>query len=132
VWKVLGFAILFFIAGLQNVPKSTLEAAAVDGADAWQRFRYVTLPSLAPITFFLVITILTYSFFDLFGTVDTLTRGAPAGATSVAIYEVYKTGIELKFLGRAAAQALILFAMVIVVTIWQFRVAARRGATAGR
>ena len=132
VWKVLGFAILFFIAGLQNVPKSTLEAAAVDGADAWQRFRFVTLPSLAPITFFLVITILTYSFFDLFGTVDTLTKGAPAGATSVAIYEVYKTGIELKFLGRAAAQALILFAMVIVVTIWQFRVAARRGATAGR
>ena len=131
VWKVLGFDILFFIAGLQNVPKSALEAAAVDGANAWQRFKFVTLPSLAPIILFLVITNLTYSFFDLFGTVDTLTRGAPAGATSVAIYEIYRIGIELKFLGRAAAQALILFGLIIIVTIWQFRVAARRGATMG-
>lgn len=131
VWKLLGYNVLFFLAGLQTVSVSTLEAATLDGANAWQRFRYVTLPALAPIRFFLVITNLTFSFFDLFGTVDTLTKGAPAGATSVAIYGIYNVGIQLKFLGRAAAQALVLFAIVIIVTIWQFRLTARRGASVG-
>ncbi len=126
VWKVLGYNILFYIAGLQTVSVTLLEAAEIDGANVWQRFRHIVIPALAPITFFLVITNLTYTFFDLFGTIDTLTRGAPAGATSIAIYEVYRLGIQTKDLGRAAAQAIILFMAVIAVTIWQFR----RSATA--
>ncbi len=121
VWKILGYGILFYIAGLQTVSTTLLEAAEIDGANAWQRLRNVIIPALAPITFFLIITTLTYTFFDLFGTVDILTRGAPAGATSVAIYEIYRIGIQTKDLGRAAAQAIILFMAVIAVTVWQFR-----------
>jgi len=126
VWKVLGYNILFYIAGLQTVSKTLLEAAEIDGANAWQRFRMVVIPALSPITFFLIITNLTYTFFELFGTVDNLTRGAPAGATSVAIYEIYRIGIQTSDIGRAAAQSIILFMAVIVVTIWQFRSSGRR------
>lgn len=126
VWKVLGYNILFYIAGLQTVSKTLLEAAEIDGANAWQRFRNVVIPAISPITFFLIITNLTYTFFDLFGTVDTLTKGAPAGATSVAIYEIYRIGIQTKNLGQAAGQAVILFLAVIVITIWQFRSSGRR------
>jgi sn-glycerol 3-phosphate transport system permease protein len=126
VWKTLGYNILFYLAGLQNVPKDLIEAAAIDGANVWQRFANVVLPSLSPITFFLIITNLTYAFFSIFGTIDYLTKGAPAGATSVAIYEIYRVGIQNKDLGRAAAQSIILFLIVIAVTLWQFRTSGRR------
>ncbi len=126
VWKTLGYNILFYIAGLQNVSKELVEAAAIDGANAWQRFRNVIVPALSPITFFLIITNLTYAFFETYGTIDYLTRGAPAGATSVAIYEIIEIGITQKSLGRGAAQSVLLFILVIGVTIWQFRTSGRR------
>lgn len=127
VWKTLGYNILFYLAGLQNVPKELLEAASIDGANAWQRFRNVVIPALSPITFFLIITNLTYAFFETYGTIDYLTKGAPAGATNVAIYDIIVTGFERGGnLGRAAARSMILFMMVIALTVWQFRTSGRR------
>ncbi|MEO0564660.1 MAG: sugar ABC transporter permease [Chloroflexota bacterium] len=126
VWNILGYNILFYLAGLQNVSKDLVQAAAIDGANGWQRFRYVVLPSLSPITFFLIITNLTTAFFSIFGTIDFLTKGAPAGATSVQIYEIFRVGIENKDLGRGAAQSIILFLGVILVTVWQFRTSGKQ------
>lgn len=121
VWNILGFNILFYIAGLQNIPEDLLEAAAIDGANALQRFFLITVPLLAPITFFLVVTNTTYAFFDSFGLIDFLTTGGPSGATTTMMYDVYMTGIVGKNLGRAAAQSLLLFILVIVITVIQFR-----------
>lgn len=126
VWNILGFNILFYIAGLQNVPKDLLESAAIDGANAFQRFFSITLPLLSPITFFLVVTNTTYAFFDTFGLIDFLTSGGPNNATSTMMYEVYITGVVSRNLGLAAAMSLVLFVIVIVVTIAQFRVSRDR------
>jgi sn-glycerol 3-phosphate transport system permease protein len=126
VWKTLGYNLLFYIAGLQTVPGDQLEAAELDGANGWQRFRYVVVPALSPITFFLIVTNLTYAFFDTFGTIDYLTAGGPAGQTSVLMYEIYRVAIPGRDLGRGAAQSMILFAGVIALTIWQFRSTGRR------
>lgn len=121
VWKLLGYNLLFFLAGLQTVPRDQIEAAAIDGANAWQRFRNIIIPALGPIAFFLLITNITYSFFDVYGTIDFLTKGAPAGATSVAIYEIIRVGVDNGDLGRGAAQSVVLFLAVIGLTAWQFR-----------
>ncbi len=121
VWKLLGYNLLFFLAGLQTVPREQIEAAALDGANSFQRFRTIVMPALGPIAFFLLITNLTYSFFDIYGTIDFLTKGAPAGATSVAIYEIIRVGVENGDLGRGAAQSVVLFLAVIGLTAWQFR-----------
>lgn len=126
VWKSMGFNILFYIAGLQNVSKDLTEAAAIDGANAVQRFRRVIIPMLSPITFFLVVTNISYAFFDTYGTIDFLTRGGPADATSTMIYRVVDDGINQRDLGTAAAQSLILFAIVIGITLIQFRTQGRR------
>lgn len=126
VWKSIGFSLLFYIAGLQNVPKDLLEAAAIDGANFWGRFTRITIPMLSPITFFLIITNISYAFFDVFGTIDFLTRGGPDGATSVMIYEIYQLGIINGDLGKSAAQSLILFSLVIGITYLQFRTTGRR------
>lgn len=126
IWKTLGYNILFYIAGLQTVPKELLEAAAIDGANPWQRFRNVVIPALSPITFFLIITNLTYAFFNIFGTIDFLTRGGPVGATTVSIYDIIQVGIRSRDLGRAAAQSLVLFVLVIIMTIIQFRTTGRK------
>ena len=126
VWKTLGYNLLFYIAGLQTVPGDQLEAATIDGANSWQRFRWVVIPALSPITFFLIVTNLTYAFFDTFGTIDYLTAGGPAGATSVAMYEIYRVAIPGRDLGRGAAQSLILFLGVVALTMWQFRSTGRR------
>lgn len=126
VWKSLGFSILFYIAGLQNVPKDMLEAASIDGANAVQRFMNIVIPMLSPITFFLIITNITYAFFDVFGTVDYLTRGGPVGATSVMIYRIYDLGIMQSDLGKAAAHSIVLFVLVIGITVLQFRTTGRR------
>lgn len=121
VWKLLGYNLLFFIAGLQTVPREQIEAAALDGANGWQRFRTIVMPALGPISFFLLVTNLTFSFFDVYGTIDFLTKGAPAGATSVAIYEIIRVGVDNGDLGRGAAQSVVLFLAVIGLTAWQFR-----------
>jgi sn-glycerol 3-phosphate transport system permease protein len=121
VWKSLGFNILFFIAGLQNIPKDLIEAAAIDGAGLIQRFRRVVLPLLSPIGFFLLITNLTYAFFETFGTIDYLTNGGPRGSTETMMYRIYDVGVNNQDLGKAAAQSLLLFVMVIGITLVQFR-----------
>ncbi len=121
VWKLLGYNLLFFLAGLQTVPREQIDAAAIDGANSFQRFRKIIMPALGPIAFFLLITNITYSFFDIYGTIDFLTKGAPAGATSVAIYEIIRVGVDNGDLGRGAAQSVVLFLAVIALTAWQFR-----------
>ncbi|GAB4553187.1 MAG: hypothetical protein OHK0023_22000 [Anaerolineae bacterium] len=126
VWKTTGFNILFYIAGLQNVPNDLREAAAIDGANVIQRFWRITVPMVSPITFFLIITNTTYAFFDIFGTIDTLTTGGPAGATTVMIYRIYEQGVTEGNIGIAAAQSVILFILVIGLTLLQFRTTGRR------
>jgi sn-glycerol 3-phosphate transport system permease protein len=121
IWTQLGFNILFFLAGLQNIPKDLLEAAAIDGANAWQRFYSIMLPMLSPIIFFLLITNITFSFFDIFGTIDYLTTGGPLEATTVMIYKVFETQRDVAGLGKAAAQSIILFLLVVGITLVQFR-----------
>ncbi len=127
VWKSMGFNILFYIAGLQNIPKDLLEAASIDGANALQRFFRVTFPLLSPITFFLLITNTTYAVFETFGTIDYLTPGGgPLQSTETLMYRVYRVGIQNNDLGNGAAQSIILFLMVIALTVIQFRSTGRR------
>lgn len=123
VWKTLGFTILFYIAGLQNVSTNMLEAARLDGANAWQRLRYFIIPALTPITFFLVVTNVTYAFFEVFGTISYLTEGGPSGATVDAMFSVWQSA---EWIGDGAARSLVLFVMVLAVTAWQFRATGRR------
>jgi sn-glycerol 3-phosphate transport system permease protein len=125
-WKILGYNILFYLAGLQTVPLEQVEAAVIDGASAWQRFKKIVLPALSPITFFLLVTNLTYAFFEVYATIDFMTKGAPAGRTSVAIYEIIRVGVNNGDLGRGAAQSVLLFIAVIAVTLWQFRTSGSR------
>ncbi|GAA4920714.1 sn-glycerol 3-phosphate transport system permease protein [Stackebrandtia albiflava] len=124
IWKTLGFTILFYIAGLQNVSTQMLEAAQMDGANAWQRFRHFILPSLTPITFFLIVTNVTYAFFQVFGTIAYLTGGGPSGATTDAMTSIIE--VSTGNIGDGAAGSLVLFAMVLAVTAWQFRATGRR------
>jgi sn-glycerol 3-phosphate transport system permease protein len=126
VWKQLGYNILFYIAGLQNVPKDLQEAGAIDGANAFQRFFMIVVPLLSPITFFLVITNMTYAFFESFGTIDALTGGGPLESTTTLMYQIYEVGVQNNDLGKAAAQSIVLFAMVIGLTILQFRTTGER------
>ncbi len=126
VWKSLGYNVLFYIAGLQNVPDDLREAASIDGANTVQRFFRVVFPLLSPITFFLIITNTTYAFFDTFGTIDLLTGGGPLNSTTTMMYNIYEVGIVNNDLGKAAAQSIVLFVMVIGLTIFQFRTAGQR------
>lgn len=125
-WKIVGYNILFYLAGLQSVPIEQVEAAVIDGASSWQRFLKVVMPALSPITFFLLVTNLTYAFFEVYATIDFMTKGAPAGRTSVAIYEIIRVGVNNGDLGRGAAQSVLLFVAVIAVTLWQFRTSGSR------
>ena len=125
-WKIVGYNILFYLAGLQSVPLEQVEAALIDGASGWQRFTKIVMPALSPITFFLLVTNLTYAFFEVYATIDFMTKGAPAGRTSVAIYEIIRVGVNNGDLGRGAAQSVLLFIAVIAVTLWQFRTSGRR------
>ncbi|HUG83198.1 MAG TPA: sugar ABC transporter permease, partial [Euzebya sp.] len=126
VWKTLGFNILFYLAGLQTVPADIIEAGRLDGANVWQRMRYIILPSLSPITFFLIVTNLTYAFFEIFGTIDYLTAGGPVGATSDMMFSLVRAGRVNGSFGEGAAQSLVLLVLVLVVTAWQFRSTGRR------
>lgn len=130
VWNILGFNILFYITGLQNIPKDLLEAAQIDGANRVQRFWRITFPLLAPFTFFLLVTNVTYSFYGIYGAVDTLTQGGPplgpagslGGATNVLIFKLYQDAFSPGSpAGLAAAQSLILFILVAGITLIQFR-----------
>lgn len=129
VWKNLGYNIAFYLAALQNMPKELLEAAELDGATPFQRFRRIILPLLSPMTFFLVFINITYSFFDTFGLIDILTKGGPVygntGITTFLVYRMYLDGFENFRTGVAAAQAVLLLVMVGGITLLQFRTGRR-------
>ena len=125
IWKNLGYNIVFYLAALQNINTDVLEAASIDGAGPWRRFRSITFALLSPMTFFLLITNITYAFFDIFGTVDIMTKGGPIDGTNVMIYNLYRDGFQYYKTGLAAAQSVILFAGVIILTIIQFRTSGR-------
>jgi sn-glycerol 3-phosphate transport system permease protein len=121
VWKQLSYNFLFFVAGLQSVPRSLIEAAAIDGAGAWRRFRTIQFPLLSPTTFFLLVINIVYAFFDTFGIIDAATHGGPGKDTSILVYKVYFDGFKALDLGGSAAQSAVLMAIVIVLTVIQFR-----------
>jgi sn-glycerol 3-phosphate transport system permease protein len=125
-WKQISYNFLFFLAGLQAIPKSVIEAAAIDGARRWRRFWTIILPLLSPTTFFLVIVNIVYAFFDTFGTIDTMTGGGPAKATETLVYKVYADGRLGGDLGGSAAQSVILMFIVISLTAVQFRFVERK------
>src|SRR6516164_7829577 len=125
-WKQISYNFLFFLAGLQAIPKSVLEAAAIDGARPMRRFWTVTFPLLSPTIFFLLVVNIVYAFFDTFGIIDTMTRGGPGTSTVTLVYKVYTDGLLGGNLGSSAAQSVILMILVIVLTGIQFRFVERR------
>ncbi|BBZ90931.1 glycerol-3-phosphate transporter permease [Bradyrhizobium diazoefficiens] len=125
-WKQISYNFLFFLAGLQAIPKSVLEAAAIDGARPMRRFWTVTFPLLSPTIFFLLVVNIVYAFFDTFGIIDTMTRGGPGTSTVTLVYKVYSDGLLGGNLGSSAAQSVILMVMVIVLTGIQFRFVERK------
>ncbi len=125
-WKQVAYNFLFFLAGLQSIPKSLLEAAAIDGAKPMRRFWTIIFPLLSPTTFFLLVVGLVYAFFDTFGVISAITQGGPATATETLVYKVYKDGVQNLDLGSSAAQSVILMAIVVGLTVLQFRFVERR------
>ncbi len=125
-WKQISYNFLFFLAGLQGIPKSVHEAAAIDGAGPVRRFWTITFPLLTPTIFFLIVINVVYAFFDTFGIIDTMTRGGPAKATETLVYKVYSDGLLGGNLGSSAAQSVILMGIVIVLTAIQFRFVERK------
>lgn len=120
-WKQVGYNFLFFLAGMQAIPRSYIEAAAIDGAQPIRRFWAITFPLLSPITFFLIVLNSVYAFFETFGVVHATTDGGPVQATSILVFKVYKTGFEGQDLGSSSAQSVVLMAIVIGLAIIQFR-----------
>lgn len=126
VWKQISYNFLFFLAGLQSIPKSLLEAAAIDGASPWYRFRTIVFPLLSPTTFFLLVINVVYAFFDTFAIIDATTHGGPGKATSILVYKVYYDGFKAMDMGSSAAQSVILMVIVVCLTFVQFRFIERR------
>ena len=125
-WKQISYNFIFFLAGLQSVPHSLVEAAAIDGASRVKRFWTIVFPLLSPITFFLLVVNIVYAMFDTFGIIHATTEGGPAQATNILVYKVYRDGFIGLNLGSSAAQSVILMAIVIVLTVIQFRYIERR------
>ncbi|HEY8356930.1 MAG TPA: sn-glycerol-3-phosphate ABC transporter permease UgpA [Ramlibacter sp.] len=121
VWKQISYNFLFFVAGLQSIPKSLIEAAAIDGAGPWRRFWTVQFPLLSPTTFFLLVINVVYAFFDTFAIVDAATKGGPGKDTAILVYKVYFDGFKAMDLGGSAAQSVILMVIVVLLTVVQFR-----------
>ena len=121
VWKQLSYNFLFFLAGLQSIPKSLIEAAAIDGAGPWRRFWTIQFPLLSPTSFFLLVINVVYAFFDTFGIVDAATKGGPGKDTAILVYKVYFDGFKAMDLGGSAAQSVVLMVIVIALTVVQFR-----------
>jgi sn-glycerol 3-phosphate transport system permease protein len=120
-WKQISYNFLFFLAGLQAIPKSLIEAAAMDGAGPARRFWTIVFPLLTPTTFFLIVVNVVYAFFDTFGIIHQVTEGGPAGATNILVYKVFHDGFLALDLGGSAAQSVVLMAIVIALTVVQFR-----------
>ncbi|HLV83711.1 MAG TPA: sn-glycerol-3-phosphate ABC transporter permease UgpA [Devosia sp.] len=125
-WKQISYNFLFFVAGLQSVPQSQIEAAAIDGAGPFKRFWTIVFPLLAPTTFFLLIVNINYAMFDTFGIIDATTQGGPAQATNILVYKVYTDGFLGLNIGSSSAQSVILMIIVIALTAIQFRYVERR------
>ena len=121
VWKQLSYNFLFFLAGLQSIPKSLIEAAAIDGAGPWRRFWTIQFPLLSPTSFFLLVINVVYAFFDTFGIVDAATKGGPGKDTAILVYKVYFDGFKAMDLGGSAAQSVVLMVIVVALTVVQFR-----------
>ena len=127
VWKQISYNFLFFYAGLQAIPKSLIEAAAIDGAGPWKRFFTIQLPLLWPTTFFLCVINIVYAFFDTFAIIDSLTKGGPGKSTSTLVYRIYVEGFMSMDYGSSAAQSAILMAAVLLLTLIQFRYMDQKG-----
>jgi sn-glycerol 3-phosphate transport system permease protein len=125
-WKQISYNFLFFLAGLQSIPKSVIEAAVIDGARPMRRFWTIVFPLLSPTTFFLLVVNIVYVFFDTFGIIDTVTGGGPSGATETLVYKVFSDGKGGSNLGGSAAQSVLLLIMVIGLTAVQFRFIERK------
>ena len=126
VWKQISYNFLFFLAGLQSIPKSLIEAAAIDGAGPARRFWTIVLPLLSPTTFFLLVVNIVYAFFETFGVIDATTQGGPAQATQILVYKVYHDGVKSADIGGSSAQSVILMFIVIALTVIQFRYIERK------
>ncbi|HEY1460232.1 MAG TPA: sn-glycerol-3-phosphate ABC transporter permease UgpA [Casimicrobiaceae bacterium] len=126
VWKQISYNFLFFLAGLQSIPKSLIEAAAIDGAGPVKRFVTIVFPLLSPTTFFLLVVNIVYAFFDTFGIIDTATGGGPGQATKILVYKVYADGFQGLDLGSSYAQSVVLMIIVITLTVVQFRYVERK------
>ncbi|MBL8360723.1 MAG: sn-glycerol-3-phosphate ABC transporter permease UgpA [Rubrivivax sp.] len=126
VWKQVSYNFLFFLAGLQSVPRSLIEAAAIDGAGPWRRFWTVQFPLLTPTTFFLLVINIVYAFFDTFAIVDAATSGGPGKDTAILVYKVYFDGFKTMDLGGSAAQSVVLMGIVVALTVVQFRFVERK------
>ena len=121
VWKQISYNFLFFLAGLQSIPKSLIEAAAIDGAGPWHRFWTIVFPLLSPTTFFLLVINIVYAFFDTFAIIDAATQGGPGKDTAILVYKVYYDGFKAMDLGGSAAQSVVLMVIVVILTVVQFR-----------
>jgi len=126
VWNQISYNFLFFLAGLQSIPKSLIEAAAIDGAGPTRRFWSIVLPLLSPTTFFLLVINIVFAFFATFGVIDATTQGGPAGATQILVYKVFYDGVKAGDLGGSSAQSVVLMFIVITLTVIQFRFIERR------
>ncbi|MCY0150452.1 sn-glycerol-3-phosphate ABC transporter permease UgpA [Hoeflea sp. G2-23] len=125
-WKQISYNFLFFLAGLQAIPKSVIEAAAIDGASFWRRFWTIVFPLLSPTTFFLLVVNVIYAFFDTFGVIHTITQGGPQQSTTILVYKVFADGFIGQDLGSSAAQSVVLLVLVTILTVVQFRFIERR------
>jgi sn-glycerol 3-phosphate transport system permease protein len=125
-WNQISYNFLFFLAGLQLIPRALIEAAAIDGASVGRRFWTIVFPLLAPTAFFLLVVNIIYAFFGTFGVVDALTKGGPAKATEILVFKVYNDGFRGQDFGGSAAQSAILMAVVVALTVVQFRWIERR------
>ncbi|MDR7377345.1 sn-glycerol 3-phosphate transport system permease protein [Rhodoferax ferrireducens] len=121
VWKQLSYNFLFFLAGLQSIPKSLIEAAAMDGARPWRRFWTIQFPLLTPTSFFLLVINIVYAFFDTFAIIDATTKGGPGKDTAILVYKVYYDGFKAMDLGGSAAQSVVLMVIVVALTVVQFK-----------
>jgi sn-glycerol 3-phosphate transport system permease protein len=125
-WREISYNFLFFLAGLQAIPKPFIEAAAIDGASPGKRFWTICFPLLSPTVFFLIVMNIVYAFFDTFGVIHAITEGGPNAATNIMVFKIYHDGVEALDFGGSAAQSVILMAIVIGLTVIQFRYIERK------
>jgi len=130
-WREVSYNFIFFLAGMQAIPKSLIEAAAMDGASPFKRFWKITFPLLSPTIFFVTVMNIIYTFFDTFGVIHTVTQGGPGGATNILVYKVYQDGFIGLNLGSSAAQSIVLMTLIITITVLQFKYVERKVHYAG-